>query len=192
MSSHELNERRLVHAGARWPRARRGPSPVSNRDQGSVLLEVLIAFSLLAVVIMAADSGTMFSTAAASVAQQRSVASTLVSADVANASSIPFNDLSNGLNPNAETLSNDSNIQVVGSTYTLKLTGATLASSNTNTSETPLVPHISISTIRGVAYKVSTYPSSSSGIVTLVVIVTWTSALGGTAKLVGETQMAAP
>ena len=157
-----------------------------------MLLEVLIAFSLLAVVIMAADSGTMFSTAAASIAQQRSVASTLVSADVANASSIPFTDLSNGLNPNAETLTNDANIHVSGNTYTLALTGATLATSNTNTSEAPLVPHISTSTIRGVAYKVATYPSTSSGLVTLVVIVTWQSALGGTGKLVGETQLAAP
>ncbi len=163
-----------------------------SRQEGSVLLEVLIAFSLLAVVILAVDSGTMFSTAATSIAQQRSVASTLISADVANASSIPFNDLSAGLNPSAETLGNDANIQVVGSTYTLKLTGATLATSNTNTSEAPLVPHTSTTTIKGIAYKVASYPSSSNGLVTLVVVVTWTSALGGSAKLVGETQMAAP
>jgi len=162
-------------------------------DDGSVLLEVLIAFSLFAVVILAAGSGLLFSTAAASSAQQRAVAFTLVSADVANATSLPFADLTSGLNPSTDSLSTDPNIQTSGSTYTLKLTGATLATTNTNTSESPLVPHITTITASNVTYKVATYPeTSSSGVVTVVVIVSWTSALGGKTQVVGESEVAAP
>ena len=156
-------------------------------------MEVLIAFSVFAVVILAAGSGLVFSTAAASSAQQRSVAFTLVSADVANATSLPFADLTAGLNPTADALSTDPNIQTSGSTYTLKLTGATLATTNSNSSESPLVPHITTITASNVAYKVATYPqTSSSGVVTVVVIVSWTSALGGKTQVVGEAQVAAP
>ena len=161
-------------------------------DSGSVLLEVLMAASLFAVVILAAGSGTMASTVAASVAQQRSVAYTLLSADVANVTSLPFADLTAGLNPSVDTLSTDPNIHVSGSTYTLPLTGATLATTNNNSSESPLVPHITTQTV-GIPYKVATYPEViSNGVVTVVVIVTWSSALGGSGKVVGETEVAAP
>jgi Tfp pilus assembly protein PilV len=157
-----------------------------------VLLEVLIAFSFFAVVILAAGSGMMMATVAASSAHQRAVAYTLVSADIANATALSFSDLSAGLNPSADTLSSDPNIQVSGSTYTLKLTGATLSTSNTKTSDSPLVPHISTSTI-GTQYTVATYPSlNANGTVTVVVIVSWKSTLGGTSQIVGETQVAAP
>lgn len=183
--------------GQSRPGARRTRSHVScpstKQDEGSVLLEVLIGFSLLAVVILAADSGAIMSTVSASSAQQRSVAATLVSSDVANATALPFNDLTAGLNPSVDALASDPNIQVVGSTYTLKLTGATLATTNTNASESPLVPHISTTTVHNVAYKVATYPEAgSTGVVTVVVVVTWPSTLGGTAQLVGETEVAAP
>jgi hypothetical protein len=162
-------------------------------DGGSVLLEVVIAFSLFAVVILAAGSGLLVSTAAASSAKQRSVAFTLVSADVANATSLPFADLTAGLNPTVDSLSSDPNIQTSGSTYTLKLTGATLATTNSNSSESPLVPHITTITASNVSYKVSTYPQTgSNGVVTVVVIVSWTSALGGKTQVVGESQVAAP
>lgn len=157
-----------------------------------MLLESLIGFSLFAVVILATGSGTMMSTVAASAAHQRSVAATLASADVASVTALPFSDLTAGLNPSVDSLSGDPNIQTVGSTYTLKLTGVTLATTNPNTSELPLVPHISTTTV-GIPYKVATYPEvASNGTVTLVVIVTWTSALGGTSQVVGETQIAAP
>ena len=132
------------------------------------------------------------SSVAASAAQQRSVASTLISADVASATALPFSDLSAGLNPTADSLPTDPEIQVSGSNYVFKLTGATLATSNSNTSESPLVPHIS-TTVIGIPYHVATYPVvSSTGLVTLTVIVSWTSALGGTTQLVGETQIASP
>ncbi len=161
-------------------------------DGGSTLIEVLIGFSLFSVVILATGSGTMFATVAASVAQQRSVASTLVSGTMAQATALPFADLTAGLNPSTDTLSNDSNIQVSGSTYTLKSTGATLATTNTKTSESPLVPHISTTTL-GVPYTVGTYPiANANGTVTVVVIVSWKSALGGTNKIVGESMVAAP
>ncbi len=157
-----------------------------------MLLEVLIAFSLFAVVILATGTGTLFTTASASVAQQRSVAYTLVSADIANLTALPFADLTAGLNPTVDSLAGDSNIQTVGATYVLRLTGATLATSNANTSESPLVPHITTTT-NGIAYTVATYPQLiSSGTVTVVVVVSWHSALGGTGQVVGETQLAAP
>jgi hypothetical protein len=157
-----------------------------------MLLEVVIAFSLFAVVVLATGTGTFFTTMAASAAQQRSVAYTLVSADIANVTTLPFADLTAGLNPTTDTLANDPNIQTVGATYVLRLTGATLATSNANTSESPLVPHITTTTV-GIAYKVATYPQViSSGTVTVVVVVTWHSALGGTGQVVGQTQIAAP
>ncbi len=194
MGSEEM---RGIDRGVRWRgswsrRSRTTPSHPA-RQEGSVLLEVLIAFSLFAVVILAAGSGLLFSTAAASSAQQRAVAFTLVSADVANATSLPFADLTNGLNPSTDSLSTDPNIQTSGSTYTLKLTGATLATTNTNTSESPLVPHITTITASNVTYKVATYPeTSSSGVVTVVVIVSWTSALGAKTQVVGQSEVAAP
>ena len=172
---------------------RRTSGTCAHNVDGSILLEVLIAFSLFAVVILAAGSGLLFSTAAASSAQQRAVAFTLVSADIANATSLPFADLTAGLNPSVDSLSTDTNVQTSGSTYTLKLTGATLATTNTNSSESPLVPHITTITASNISYKVATYPEMiSSGVVTVVVIVSWTSALGGKAQVVGESQVAAP
>ena len=151
-----------------------------------------MGFSLFSVVVMATGSGTIFATAAASAAQQRSVASTLVSSDLAAVGGLPFTDLTTGLNPAVDTLSSDPNIQTVGSTYVLKTTGATLATTNPNTSESPLVPHITTTTV-GIPYKVATYPQvASSGTVTVVAIVSWKSALGGTGRLVGELQVAAP
>jgi len=179
--------------GARaWASRRRTMRRHRSPDGGFVMLDVLMASSLFAVVILAAGSGTMASTVAASVAQQRSVAYTLVSADVANVTSLPFADLTSGLNPSVDTLSSDPNIHVSGSTYTLTLTGATLATTNANSSESPLVPHITTTTV-GVPYKVATYPEAiSNGVVTVIVIVTWPSALGGTGQVVGETKVAAP
>ena len=98
-----------------------------------------------------------------------------------------------GLNPSVDSLSTDPNIQTSGSTYTLKLTGATLATTNSNSSENPLVPHITTITASNISYKVGTYPeTSSNGVVTVVVIVSWTSALGGKTQVVGESEVAAP
>jgi len=157
-----------------------------------LLLEVVIGFSLFCVVILAASSGSVASIASATVAHERFVASTLVSQDVANATALPFADLTAGLNPTQDSLPSDPNIEMAGSTYVLKLTGATLATLNTNSSEAPLVPHISTVTV-GIPYSVATYPeASSTGLVTLVVVVSWTSTLGQKSQVVGETQVAAP
>ena len=155
-----------------------------------------MAFTLFTLLILAAGSGATTATRAASDAQQRSAAFALVSADIGNVTALPFADLTNGLNPSADSLSADPNVQYVSSnsTYLLKMTGKTLATSNTNGAESPLVPHISTTTTAGIAYKVSTYPSvSSAGLVDVVVVVTWTSALARqTAQVVGEAQVAAP
>jgi hypothetical protein len=72
-------------------------------------------------------------------------------------------------------------------------TGATLLTSNTNTSETPLVPHISTSNI-GIPYRVAVYPTTSSiaNLVAVTVVVTWTSPTGGAERAVGQTQVSAP
>src|SRR5580704_17986772 len=83
-------------------------------DGGSMLLEVLIGFSLFAVVVLATGSGTLFTTVAASAAQQRSVAYTLVSADIANLTALPFADVTAGLNRTVDSLAADPNIQAVG------------------------------------------------------------------------------
>ena len=157
-----------------------------------MLLEVVVGFTLFMAVVLATGSGTMFATASASAAKQRSVAATLVAADAATVNALPFADLTAGLNPVADNLATDPNIQVVGSSYVLRLTGATIAAANTNTSEGPLVPHVSTTTI-GTRFSVATYPLvASSGTVTVVVVASWPSALGGTGSVVGEVQVAAP
>ena len=177
---------------AKRTRSQSEPRDGASTEEGFVLLEVLIAFSILVLVILATSTEAIVSTVAASAAQQRSVAATLISADVASAEALPFSDLTAGLNPTADALAADPAIQTSGSNYVLKLTGATLATSNTNSSESPLVPHISTTKV-GIPYRVATYPvASATGLVTLVVIVSWTSALGGTTQLVGETQIASP
>jgi Tfp pilus assembly protein PilV len=178
--------------GRRKAWLRRRPCLRPQDDDGFALLECLIGFSLFAVVILATGSGAMISTVSASSAQERSVAATLISADVASATALPFSALTLGLNPSADTLANDPNISKVGANYILTLTGATLAATNTSTSQSPLVPHISTTTI-GIPYTVATYPeTASNGTVTLVVIVTWKSALGGNSVVMGSTEVAAP
>jgi hypothetical protein len=178
-----------------------GRRPVSTRacggaagEDGSTLIEIVVGFALLAVVVLATASGIMAATAAAATAQQREVAATLISGDIAKIEALPFADVTAGLNPSSDSLSSDANIQVSGSTYTLKLTGATLATTNTKTSDAPLVPHISTSTVDTLNYQVATYPEqSSSGAITVVVIVSWTSSIDATkAQMVGETVVATP
>ncbi|HEY7948961.1 MAG TPA: hypothetical protein VID75_14865 [Acidimicrobiales bacterium] len=191
--------RRHVRPAAPGGSRRRGEAPTGgghgrgpSRDEGSTLLEVLVGFSLFCVVVMATSSGSIVSTAAASAAQQRAVAYTLVSGTMANATALPFSDLTAGLNSTVDSLSSDPNIQTVGSTYVLRLTGATLASTNAKSSDGPLVPHISTTTV-GIPYKVATYPQvMSNSTVTLVVVVTWRTALRGTGQVVGEATVAAP
>jgi hypothetical protein len=71
---------------------------------------------------------------------------------------------------------------------------STIPVSNTNSSEPPLVPHVA-AVLEGINYTVDTYPTTSTstpGLVTVVVIVTWTSPTGGKDQVVGEDGIAAP
>jgi len=134
---------------------------------------------------------------AASLGREHAVATSLVSGDIAQVVALPFVDVRAGLNPTAESLPADTNItNCVGTSCVLTLSGVTIGTiptTNTNTSDAPLVPHRSTVTI-GIPYTVSTYPTTSTTpkLMTVTVVVTWKSPTGGTAKVVGQTQIAAP
>ena len=170
-------------------------------EEGNSLIEVLVAITLLAGIMLAANRGAIGALTAAAVAKEHSVASGLVSASVAEAVALPFADLESGLNPTVDTLANDANIVKSGSNYVLELNGtivpsstSTIPVSNSKTSETPIVPHVS-TVNEGIPYTVDTYPTMSTsapGLVTVVVVVSWKSPTGGTEQVVGEDAIAAP
>ena len=97
--------------------------------------------------------------------------------------------------------STDPNIVKSGSNYLLELNGSvvptatsTIPVSNTNSSETPIVPHVS-TVNEGITYTVYTYPTTDTaapGLVTVVVVVTWKAPNGGAQRVVGEDGIAAP
>ena len=85
-------------------------------DAGYSIVEVLLAITILAVVLLAAARGVMGGLYAASVAKEHSVAAGLMSAAMAEAVALPISDLENGLNPTVDNLANDPNITTSGST----------------------------------------------------------------------------
>jgi len=163
-------------------------------EEGFSIVEVLIAISLLAMVLLGVLRGAVASLTAASVAKEEAVASSLVSGDIAQVVGLPFSSLQAGLNPSVDSLLSDPNISLVSGNYIFNPTGATIPTTNSSSSQTPLVPHIMTVTV-GIPYKVATYPtvnSSAPGLVTVTVIVSWKSPTGQTLKSVGETAVAAP
>jgi len=175
-------------------RHRRVQSRAVRGDEGFSIIEALVAVTLLTVALLAVERGSIAAISAASVAKEHSVASSLVSGDIAQLVALPFTDVQAGLNPTVDSLTSDPNITKSGSNYIFTLTGATIATTNAKTSEAPLVPHIATVTV-GIPFTVSTYPTTSSatpGLVTVTVIVTWKLPTGGTSRVVGQTQIAAP
>jgi len=164
-------------------------------DEGFTVVELLMAITLLTVLLLAVERGAIATISAATVAKERAVATSLVSGTLAQVVALPASDVAAGLNPSAESFSTDDPqyVQCVSGTCTFLLTGATLLTSNTNSSEAPLVPHISTSNI-GIPYKVAIYPTTSTiaNLVTVTVVVTWTSPTGGKERAVGQTQVSAP
>jgi len=166
----------------------------SRGDDGFSIIEAVIATALLSIALITVERGAIVAMSAASVAKEHSVATSLVSGDIAQLVALPFTDLQAGLNPSVDSLTSDPNITQSGSTYTFKLNGATIPTTNTNTSEAPLVPHITTVTV-GIPFSVATYPTVSAsrpGLVTVTVIVKWKAPTGGTDQVVGQTQIAAP
>lgn len=163
-------------------------------DAGFGLIEVLVAVFLLTIVVLIVLRGTITAMSASVLAKEHSVATSLITGAVAEVTALPFADLQAGLNPVADNLLADPTISQSGSTYTFVPTGATIPTSNTNTSETPLVPHVETTTV-GIPYNVAVYPtttSASPGLVTVNVLVTWTAPTGGLQTASGQAQIAAP
>ena len=187
----------FAHKHPRFARFR----PSGCDDRGSTLIETLLGITLLAIILLAATRGAIGSLSAASIGKERSVATGIMSAAMAQAVALPFPYLVSGLNPTADSLANDPNIVKSGSSYMLELHGniaptaaSTIPVSNTNSSEPPLVPHVA-AVLEGINYTVDTYPTTSTstpGLVTVVVIVTWKSPTGGKDQVVGEDGIAAP
>lgn len=161
-----------------------------------MLVEAIVAIGILAVVVVATELGMLDTFSAAGVAKEHDVANNLATAAIDGAIALPFADLEAGLNPSADSLANDPEIRSAGSgSYTLAFDGAALAATNTNTSEAPLVPHLTNTVNAGISYQVATYPTtnaSDSGVVNVVVIVTWTSEIGQHEQFVSQAEVSAP
>ncbi len=170
----------------------------TGEDGGFSLVELVVALAVLAVAVLGVAEGLLSTIVASSLARQRSVATALVSGDIAKVEALPFADLLSGLNPSADALSSDPEIATVvtstGTTYLFKPTGASIPAASTATSEPPLVPHVS--TVRdAISYKVATYPTiaaSAPGVVTVVVVVTWTDSSGDRVSVTGVAEVSAP
>lgn len=179
-------------------------------EGGFTLVEVLVAMTLLAVVLLGAERAVTDSMTASLLAKEHSVATGLASQAVAQAVAIPFQDLEEGLNPNVDCtalgggncLAHDPYVITSGSKYEFSLDGSTdlpnsgsyIPTSNSNSSEAPIVPEVTTVT-QGITYTVYSYPtvtSASSKLVTLVVVVTWPSPSGGTARVVSEDAIGQP
>lgn len=175
------------------------------RNAGFGLIEVLVAVMLLTVVIVIVLRATATSLAASVVAKEHTVATSLITQAVAEATALPFAELQSGLDPSSTAdpgFATDPNITGCSTTSgsetcTFVPTGATIDANNTDSTgspEPPIVPHISTETV-GATYTIKTYPTVSSStpqLVTLNVIVTWPSPTGGTSQVSGQTQIAAP
>ncbi len=195
-----------MSGAARWGagRARRQASA----DDGFSLVEVLVAMTLLALVLLGAERAITDTMEASLLAKEHSIATGLVTEAMAEAVAMPFQDLEQGLNPNVDCpalggsncVANDPYLVFNGSNYQLKLDGSVVPDStsivptaNTNTSEAPIVPEVTTIT-QGVTYTVHAYPtidSSAPKLVTVVVVVTWHSP-SGEARVVGEDSIGQP
>lgn len=173
-------------------------------DGGFTVVEAAVAFLLITGVLLGAAYGVITSMAASALAKEHSVATGLANQAMAEAVAIPFGELENGLNPNetcgtppSQCLASDPNVVDTAGVYTLRLNGAVVptATSTIPTSNTvTYVPEISTVT-EGITYTVYTYPTTSAaaaGIVTVIVIVTWTTPSGTTARVTAEDGIAQP
>jgi len=171
---------------------------IIDEDAGFSLVELVVAITILAVAMLGVGEGLLATMTASSVARERSVATALVSGDIAKVESLPFATLEAGLNPSADSLGADpeiaSTVSGTGTTYQFKPTGATIPATSSASSEPPLVPHL-VTVTDQVPYKVATYPTvnaSTPGIVTVVVVVSWTSPSGNAVSVTGEAEVSAP
>lgn len=177
-------------------------------DGGFSLIEVLVAMTLLSVVLLGAERAVTDTMEASLLAKEHSIATGLVTQAMAEAVALPFQDLEEGLNQNADCpalgggncLSHDPYLSYDGTAYQLTLNGvvqpsagSTVPVSNTKASEAPIVPEVT-TVSQGVTYTVSAYPTVNSDqpkLVTVVVIVTWRSP-SGNARVVGEDAIGQP
>ena len=173
--------------------------PAARRDRGFTVVETLVSMSIVTLVLFPVARGAITASSASSLAKEHSVATGLISGDVSQLVALPFASVEEGLNPSVDSaLCTDPNIACAinggTTTYTLKATGATIPTANTSTSQAPLVPYITHTTV-GITYRIATYPtvsSSTPGLVTVAVIVSWTGPNGTAASAVGETELALP
>jgi hypothetical protein len=172
-------------------------------DDGFTLAEAVIAMLLLSLVIIGAEWGVIGTLSAASLNKQHSVATGLVASTISELEALPFSELEQGLDPSWDyshgaSLAGDSNVTVSGGTYHLnidnKATILTSQSCSSSCTDAPLVPHVSSVVVGGMTYKVSVYPTatSTSGLVNVVVVVSWVPPDGGSARVVGDVQVAKP
>lgn len=187
---------------SRWRRVRQAVLARRGEDGGFGVIEVVMAFSILTLVLIGTEVGAVDAMNTARAVQQHSVAASLIAAAASEAEALPFSTLQAGLDPTADPLTGDPNVSSITSsgttTYHLTLSGGIIAACGTTSPAAPLVPHIAAVTV-GVTYHVAAYPTVASAtcgtnpaLVTLVVVVTWPSATGGTGRLVGVTEVAAP
>jgi hypothetical protein len=171
-------------------------------EEGFSLVEVVIGVALFTIVLLGTDLGAVVTMSSALSVREHSIATSLVSATVAEVEALPFSAVQAGLDPTADSLTADPNIGTVvnedQTDYVLNLNGATIAACGTTSPESPLVPHVTTVT-SGITYHVAVYPTVASAsctsnpqVVMVVVVVKWTSPTGAVAEVTGETGIAAP
>ncbi|MHB1712578.1 MAG: type IV pilus modification PilV family protein [Acidimicrobiales bacterium] len=171
--------------------SRRKAVVLGQDDAGFSLIEVLVAFTVLAVVFVAVEGGAIGTVTASVTAAQRATATSLAAQAIAEAQALPFACLQAGLDTNLQTAEASwPEIVPSGSNYVLQLPGAggpTSAgtilnnppNSACNPSRPPLVPFSSVQRPGGgVSYNVAVFPTidaANSNLVTVTAIVSWSA-----------------
>jgi len=160
-------------------------------EAGFSLIEVLVAFTVLAIAFVAIEGGAIGSITASVTAGQRSTATGLAAQAIAEAQALPFACLERGLDTNLQTASNSwTEVKLVTpGSYILQLTGAggtpinagTILDNNVSSSCAlpPLVPFDSVQHPGGgISYNVAVFPTvdpTNSNLVTVTAIVRWSA-----------------
>jgi prepilin-type N-terminal cleavage/methylation domain-containing protein len=161
-----------MNALGRSPRARHRPS---SDDRGFTLIEVSVAFALLALLaatMIPVFAGALMQTGAS---EQRRTATQLMNQAMEAVRALPFSTVANGLDSGDVTSNPDPLITVAGSTYTFS-NGEEIPHGDLDYTVEPLVPHRSTHSVGDATFTVSVYPTKFEGSSTtlrITAIVEW-------------------